>query len=74
MIFMRFAWRVQPRNYLLFACHATNATAQLVQEGRFVNYWYMGGREAKHPVASPVLDAVDKVKEKAGEAVKAVKA
>ncbi|QRV89380.1 mitochondrial pyruvate carrier 1 [Ceratobasidium sp. AG-Ba] len=47
MVFMRFAWRVQPRNYLLFACHATNATAQLIQDARFVNYWYMGGREAK---------------------------
>lgn len=44
---MRFAWRVQPRNYLLFACHATNATAQLVQEGRFINYWYNGGREKR---------------------------
>ena len=27
-LFMRFAWRVQPRNYLLFACHITNATCQ----------------------------------------------
>ena len=23
--FMRFAWRVQPRNYLLFACHFCNS-------------------------------------------------
>lgn len=44
---MRFAWKVQPRNYLLFACHATNCTAQLVQEGRFLNYWYMGGRDKR---------------------------
>ena len=35
-VFMRFAWRVQPRNYLLFACHATNATAQAAQLVRFV--------------------------------------
>jgi len=41
------AWRVQPRNYLLFACHATNATLQAVQDTRFVRYWYMGGREQK---------------------------
>lgn len=33
---MRFAWRVQPRNYLLFACHATNAAAQITQGARFV--------------------------------------
>lgn len=47
------AWRVIPRNYLLFACHATNATAQLTQDARFVNYWYMGGREKK--LAAPVV-------------------
>ncbi|KAF8198967.1 UPF0041-domain-containing protein [Pholiota molesta] len=46
-VFMRFAWRVQPRNYLLFACHFTNATAQSIQETRFINYWYRGGREKK---------------------------
>ncbi|KAG6911975.1 pyruvate transporter mpc1 [Tephrocybe rancida] len=46
-VFMRFAWRVQPRNYLLFACHFTNASAQSVQEARFYNYWYNGGREKK---------------------------
>lgn len=55
------AWRVQPRNYLLFACHATNATAQLTQGGRFINYWYMGGkdkREASTPIAEKAADAV----------------
>jgi len=45
MVFMRFAWRVQPRNYLLFACHLCNASAQSVQGARFINYWHMGGRE-----------------------------
>ena len=55
------AWRVQPRNYLLFACHATNATAQSIQAGRFVNYWYLGGKdkkEASKPVAEKAADAV----------------
>jgi len=47
MVFMRFAWKVQPRNYLLFACHLTNATAQSIQEVRFINYWYRGGRERR---------------------------
>ncbi|KAK9899678.1 putative mitochondrion protein [Cystobasidium minutum MCA 4210] len=47
MVFMRFAWRVQPRNMLLFACHFTNATAQTLQGARFVNYWYMGGKDKK---------------------------
>ncbi len=27
-MFMRFAWRVQPRNWLLFACHFANCSAQ----------------------------------------------
>jgi hypothetical protein len=28
-LFMRFAWMVQPRNYLLLACHAANETVQV---------------------------------------------
>ncbi|PWN54180.1 UPF0041-domain-containing protein [Violaceomyces palustris] len=47
LVFSRFAWRVQPRNYLLLACHATNATAQIIQGARFVNYFYFGGKEKK---------------------------
>ncbi|KAF8585005.1 UPF0041-domain-containing protein [Ramaria rubella] len=62
MVFVRFAWRVIPRNYLLFACHATNATAQLVQDARFVHYWHMGGREKK-------LEAAPTKVEQAGEVV-----
>lgn len=38
---MRFAWKVQPRNLLLFACHITNFTAQNVQGARFINYNYL---------------------------------
>lgn len=44
-IFMRFAWKVQPRNMLLFACHITNFTAQSVQGTRFINYNYLGGKK-----------------------------
>ena len=29
VLFMRFSWMVQPRNYLLFGCHACNETAQV---------------------------------------------
>lgn len=47
------AWRVQPRNYLLFACHLTNATAQSVQMGRFTNYWYFGGKERQLGLTPP---------------------
>ena len=59
------AWRVQPRNYLLFACHLTNTSAQLVQEARFVNYWYMGGKEAKEKEKGPVTQAIEATKEEA---------
>ena len=71
---MRFAWRVQPRNYLLFACHATNLTAQLVQEARWLNYWKFGGREKRAPVGARVEDAKDGVKELVKKAEEAVKA
>ncbi|CAO1430177.1 unnamed protein product [Diamesa hyperborea] len=52
-VFMRFAWKVQPRNMLLFACHLTNSTAQGIQGGRFINYHYLGGaeKEAKKAIA-----------------------
>jgi mitochondrial pyruvate carrier 1 len=43
LIFMRFAWMVKPRNYLLLACHASNETAQLYQLQR--------GLRAKKPNA-----------------------
>jgi hypothetical protein len=35
---MRFAWRVTPRNSLLFACHFTNEVAQLTQGYRFLYF------------------------------------
>ncbi|KAH8120150.1 UPF0041-domain-containing protein [Phellopilus nigrolimitatus] len=76
MVFMRFAWRVQPRNYLLFACHATNTAAQLVQETRFVNYWYFGGREKTHgrpeEVKSKVIEAVQAAEAEAKDTAKKV--
>lgn len=38
LLFMRFAWMVQPRNYLLLACHASNEAAQCYQLSRKINY------------------------------------
>ena len=35
LLFMRFALRVQPTNYLLFACHGTNEVAQCYQLQRY---------------------------------------
>ncbi|KJX94937.1 small nuclear ribonucleoprotein B and B' [Zymoseptoria brevis] len=44
-VFMRYAFAVTPANYLLFGCHLVNFSAQATQGYRFVNHWYMGGRE-----------------------------
>ncbi|XP_073100875.1 mitochondrial pyruvate carrier 1-like isoform X1 [Elaeis guineensis] len=41
-LFMRFAWMVQPRNYLLLACHTSNESVQLYQLSRWAKaqgYW-----------------------------------
>eukprot|EP00756_Hemistasia_phaeocysticola_P032931 Hpha_TRINITY_DN16437_c4_g2::TRINITY_DN16437_c4_g2_i1::g.159695::m.159695 len=37
-LFMRFAWCVGPRNYLLLTCHAFNECAQLTQLARGLQY------------------------------------
>lgn len=37
-LFMRFAWMVQPRNYLLFSCHFTNEAVQLIQGYRLLKH------------------------------------
>eukprot|EP01027_Heterolobosea_sp_BB2_P008420 GEZU01012490.1.p2 GENE.GEZU01012490.1~~GEZU01012490.1.p2 ORF type:complete len:134 (+),score=21.93 GEZU01012490.1:29-403(+) len=40
LVFMRFAWMVQPRNYLLLACHAANETVQSYHLARKGLYEY----------------------------------
>uniref|UniRef100_A0AC35TNB2 Mitochondrial pyruvate carrier n=1 Tax=Rhabditophanes sp. KR3021 TaxID=114890 RepID=A0AC35TNB2_9BILA len=47
-VFMRFAWKVQPRNLLLFACHITNFTTQSAQLARYVNHNYLHIIEDPH--------------------------
>ncbi|KAI3424767.1 hypothetical protein D9Q98_008155 [Chlorella vulgaris] len=37
LLFMRFAWAIQPRNYLLFACHVSNECVQLNQMRRWAS-------------------------------------
>mmetsp|Transcript_7751 Transcript_7751/g.19246 ORF Transcript_7751/g.19246 Transcript_7751/m.19246 type:complete len:113 (-) Transcript_7751:70-408(-) len=48
-LFMRFAWMVQPRNYLLLACHASNETVQLYQLSRWYG-WY--SKQEKQPATA----------------------
>ena len=57
MAFMRFAYRVQPRNLLLMACHGTNIVAQSVQAGRYLNYHYGGGTTAATTAAVSAASA-----------------
>ncbi|KAG0099874.1 pyruvate transporter mpc1 [Podila epicladia] len=54
LLFMRFAWMVQPRNYLLFACHFTNEGAQLTQAYRFLEHHHFGGNKTKQLVQEKV--------------------
>lgn len=44
-VFMRYAFAVTPKNYLLFGCHAVNFSAQTTQLYRYVQHFHMGGRE-----------------------------
>lgn len=44
-LFMGFAWQVQPRNMLLFSCHAFNVAAQANQLRRAIEYKLSTGGE-----------------------------
>ena len=37
--FMRYAFAVTPKNYLLFGCHFVNFGAQMTQGYRFLEYY-----------------------------------
>jgi hypothetical protein len=53
-LFMRFAWMVKPRNYLLLACHASNSVAQTVQMGRRMQYEWDAQPAAEAAAAAAV--------------------
>lgn len=41
ILFMRFAWRVQPRNLLLLSCHTANAAMQgILLKKKMMHEWY----------------------------------
>lgn len=46
LLFMRFAYVVKPRNWLLFACHATNESVQAYNLSRYIN-WRLEQRAVK---------------------------
>jgi hypothetical protein len=55
LAFMRFAWRVSPRNYILFACHIFNEGVQLIQLYR--RYKYDQAHKDVNPVIQPIKEA-----------------
>lgn len=48
-LFMRFALRVQPRNYLLFACHFSNASCQAYLLTRVYSAKKAGAEKKEQP-------------------------
>ena len=56
-LFMRFAWEIQPRNYILLACHASNECVQLNQMRRWWTAKSGGGEESSSSVAVPATPA-----------------
>ncbi|KAI8065119.1 hypothetical protein BC940DRAFT_304831 [Gongronella butleri] len=61
-LFMRFALAVQPRNYLLFACHFVNEGAQLTQGYRWLQYNKFGGKEAAEQKAAADAAVIEEPK------------
>jgi len=62
-VFMRFAWKVQPRNLLLLGCHITNFTAQGIQGSRFINYHLTADKSTTNAVEAPKATVVPVVPE-----------
>lgn len=75
-VFMRYAFAVTPKNYLLFGCHFINFGSQLTQGYRYVNYHHLGGKEAKvkmQQLAGDVKSEFANVKGQAQEYVEQAK-
>jgi hypothetical protein len=64
LLFMRFALKVQPRNLLLFSCHACNEAVQLYHLGRAVKYNYFDEKNVSTPPAKPLVEAPAPTQEK----------
>jgi len=69
-VFMRYSMAVTPKNYLLLLCHIINEGSQLVQGGRYLQYWHFGGREKK--LQSQPLAAVKTTAKETESKVKAL--
>eukprot|EP00898_Chlorokybus_atmophyticus_P008719 jgi/Chlat1/8849/Chrsp91S08179 len=63
LLFMRFAWMVQPRNYLLLSCHVANETVQLYNFQR----WYTATHRSAGDVVQQVNEQVKKAEDEANK-------
>ena len=60
LLFMRFAWAINPRNYLLFACHASNEAVQLNQMRRVLSVQDWNKVRAFHAELALIDSRMDK--------------
>ncbi|WZN62807.1 mitochondrial pyruvate carrier [Chloropicon roscoffensis] len=56
-LFMRFAWVIQPRNQILFACHFCNECVQLNQLRRWGTWAYLEEQDQKEARKQAETDA-----------------
>jgi hypothetical protein len=54
LLFMRFAWMVVPRNYLLLSCHVCNETVQGYQMSRALQHKWGKSAGGSAPAAATV--------------------
>ncbi|CCH57994.1 hypothetical protein TBLA_0A01930 [Henningerozyma blattae CBS 6284] len=68
-VFMKYALAVQPKNFLLFACHFINETAQLGQGFRFLNYHYFidDAKRAKIDEKFAIKEALERQQQEEAE-------
>ena len=57
VLFMRFAWVIQPRNQILFACHFCNECVQLNQLRRWGTWAYLEEQDQKEARKQVETDA-----------------
>lgn len=62
-VFMRYAFAVTPKNYLLFGCHFVNFGAQVTQGYRYVNYHHLGGKQIEAEAKRAIGQAEGKASE-----------
>ncbi|ODQ65825.1 UPF0041-domain-containing protein [Nadsonia fulvescens var. elongata DSM 6958] len=63
LTFMKYSLSITPLNPLLFGCHLVNECAQLTQGARWVNHWYLGGKDEPKPIEAAAKTVTEAVSE-----------